>query len=70
VTIPRDQRAARHVPEVTVELIGTGGYNPRVYSRAELAADLRTLGLTAAISIAGPAWRASRVDPAIALRAK
>ena len=28
------------------------------------------LGITAAISIAGPAWRASRIDPAVALRAK
>jgi len=28
------------------------------------------LGLTAAISIAGPAWRASRIDPAVALRSK
>ena len=28
------------------------------------------LGVTAAISIAGPAWRASRIDPAVALRSK
>jgi putative ABC transport system permease protein len=28
------------------------------------------LGVMAAISIAGPAWRASRIDPAVALRAK
>jgi putative ABC transport system permease protein len=28
------------------------------------------LGLTAAISIAGPAWRAARIDPAAALRSK
>ena len=28
------------------------------------------LGLTAAISIAGPAWRAARIDPAVALRNK
>jgi putative ABC transport system permease protein len=28
------------------------------------------LGLTAAISIAGPAWRAARIDPASALRSK
>ncbi len=28
------------------------------------------LGLTAAVSIAGPAWRAARIDPAAALRAK
>ena len=26
------------------------------------------LGITAALSIAGPAWRAARVDPAVALR--
>ena len=28
------------------------------------------LGLTAAVSIAGPAWRAARIDPAIALRSQ
>jgi ABC-type antimicrobial peptide transport system permease subunit len=28
------------------------------------------LGLTAAISVAGPAWRAARIDPANALRSK
>ncbi len=28
------------------------------------------LGITAALSIAGPAWRAARIDPAIALRSK
>ena len=28
------------------------------------------LGLTAAVSIAGPAWRASRIDPAAALRSE
>jgi hypothetical protein len=26
------------------------------------------LGITAALAIAGPAWRAVRIDPAIALR--
>jgi putative ABC transport system permease protein len=26
------------------------------------------LGITAALSIAGPAWRAARIDPAVALR--
>ena len=26
------------------------------------------LALTAALSIAGPAWRAARIDPAVALR--
>jgi ABC-type antimicrobial peptide transport system permease subunit len=28
------------------------------------------LGVTAAIAIAGPAWRAARIDPATALRSK
>jgi len=28
------------------------------------------LSLTAAISVAGPAWRAARIDPSVALRAK
>ena len=28
------------------------------------------LGLTTALSIAGPAWRAARIDPAVALRSK
>lgn len=31
---------------------------------------LVTLGLTAAVSIAGPAWRAATIDPALALRSK
>jgi putative ABC transport system permease protein len=26
------------------------------------------LGVTAALSIVGPAWRAARIDPAVALR--
>jgi ABC-type antimicrobial peptide transport system permease subunit len=26
------------------------------------------LGVTAGLSIAGPAWRAARIDPAVALR--
>ena len=34
-----------------------------------LAAVTIVLGLTAAIAIAGPAWRAARIDPAVALRA-
>jgi ABC-type lipoprotein release transport system permease subunit len=28
------------------------------------------LAATAALSVAGPAWRAARIDPAVALRAK
>ena len=28
------------------------------------------LGTTAAISVAGPAWRAAKIDPAVALRGK
>jgi len=28
------------------------------------------LALTAAVSVAGPAWRAARIDPAAALRSK
>ena len=28
------------------------------------------LGLTATVSIAGPAWRATRIDPAVALRSE
>jgi ABC-type antimicrobial peptide transport system permease subunit len=28
------------------------------------------LGVTAALAIAGPAWRAARIDPAVALRAR
>jgi len=28
------------------------------------------MGITAALSIAGPAWRAARIDPAQALRTK
>jgi ABC-type antimicrobial peptide transport system permease subunit len=28
------------------------------------------VGITAAVSIAGPAWRAARIDPAVALKYK
>jgi putative ABC transport system permease protein len=28
------------------------------------------VGITAAVSIAGPAWRATRIDPAVALRTR
>jgi putative ABC transport system permease protein len=31
---------------------------------------IAVLGVTAAISVAGPAWRAARIDPAVALRSK
>ena len=31
---------------------------------------IAVLGVTAALSVAGPAWRASRIDPAVALRGK
>ena len=35
---------------------------------ATFAAVTIVLALTAAVSIAGPAWRAARIDPAVALR--
>jgi hypothetical protein len=28
------------------------------------------VGVTAAVSVAGPAWRAAQIDPAVALRSK
>jgi putative ABC transport system permease protein len=33
-----------------------------------LGAVAAVLGITAALAIAGPAWRAARIDPAVALR--
>jgi ABC-type antimicrobial peptide transport system permease subunit len=31
---------------------------------------MAVIGVTAAVAIAGPAWRAARIDPAVALRAR
>ena len=37
---------------------------------ATFAAVTLVLAMTAAVSVAGPAWRAARIDPAVALRSK
>jgi putative ABC transport system permease protein len=37
---------------------------------ATFAAVTLVLGVTAAVSVAGPAWRAAKIDPAVALRSK
>lgn len=52
------------------QLISTMLFGVKPLDFVTFALVMLVLGLTAAISIAGPAWRASRVDPAVALRAK
>jgi ABC-type antimicrobial peptide transport system permease subunit len=44
-------------------LFGVESFDPVTFVFVTIA-----LGLTAAASIAAPAWRASRIDPVIALR--
>jgi putative ABC transport system permease protein len=44
-------------------LVGVQPLDPMTFASATIV-----LALTAAVSIAGPAWRAARIDPAIALR--
>jgi len=49
-------------------LIGTVLFGVTPIDVLTFAAVAVVLAVTAAISIAGPAWRASRIDPAVALR--
>jgi putative ABC transport system permease protein len=49
-------------------LIGSMLFGVRPLDLATFTAVAIVLGITAALSIAGPAWRAARVDPAVALR--
>jgi len=49
-------------------LIETMLFGVRPLDLATFAAVTMVLGITAAMAIAGPAWRAARVEPAAALR--
>ena len=49
-------------------LIETMLFGVRPLDLATFAFVTIVLGITAALSIAGPAWRAARIDPAVALR--
>jgi ABC-type antimicrobial peptide transport system permease subunit len=50
------------------QLISTMLFGVQPLDFVTFAAVIGVLGLTAAISIVGPAWRAARIDPAAALR--
>jgi len=52
------------------QLISTMLFGVQPLDFVTFALVMLVLGVTAAISIAGPAWRASRIDPAVALRGK
>jgi putative ABC transport system permease protein len=52
------------------QLISTMLFGVRPLDFATFALVTVVLGITAALSIAGPAWRAARIDPAVALRSK
>ena len=49
-------------------LLGTMLFGVQPLDPMTFVAVTMVLGLTAAVSIAGPAWRATRIDPAAALR--
>jgi predicted permease len=51
-------------------LITTMLFGVRPLDLATFAMVAAVLAVTAAVAIAGPAWRATRIDPAVALRAK
>ncbi len=55
---------------VSGRLIETMLYGVRPLDLATFAFVTVVLGVTAALSIVGPAWRAARIDPAVALRNK
>ena len=50
---------------LTTMLFGVQPLDPMTFASVTIV-----LGLTAAAAIAGPAWRATRIDPAVALRAE
>ena len=52
------------------QLISTMLFGVRPLDFVTFALVLVVLGVTAALSVAGPAWRAARIDPAVALRNK
>jgi len=51
-------------------LIETVLFGVRPFDPATFATVAAVVGLTAALSIVGPAWRAARIDPALALRTR
>jgi len=51
-------------------LIATMLFGVQPLDLATFALVTIVLAITAALSIAGPAWRAARIDPAVALRTK
>jgi putative ABC transport system permease protein len=53
---------------VSGRIIETMLFGVRPLDLATFVAVTIVLGVTAALSIAGPAWRAARIDPAVALR--
>jgi putative ABC transport system permease protein len=53
---------------VSSRLIETMLFGVRPLDLPTFAIVTVVLGVTAALSIAGPAWRAARIDPAVALR--
>jgi len=55
---------------VSARLIETMLFGVRPLDLATFAFVTVVLSVTAALSIAGPAWRAARIDPAVALRSK
>jgi ABC-type lipoprotein release transport system permease subunit len=50
---------------LTTMLFGVQPLDPLTFAAVTVL-----LTLTAALSIAGPAWRATRIDPGVALRSK
>lgn len=50
---------------LTTILVGVQPLDPMTFAFVTIL-----LALTAAASIAGPAWRAARIDPAVALRSE
>ena len=51
-------------------LIETMLFGVRPLDPATFVIVTTVLGITAALSIVGPAWRAARIDPAVALRSR
>ena len=52
------------------QLIATMLFGVRPLDVPTFALVVGVLALTAALAIAGPAWRAAKIDPAVALRAR
>jgi ABC-type antimicrobial peptide transport system permease subunit len=50
---------------LTTVLFGVGPLDPTTFGWVAML-----LGITATAAVAGPAWRAARIDPAVALRSR